>query len=196
MIPVRVGAGKNINSAMGNKIIVKKSNIEGNGIFATAHIKRGELICVFSGKRLSIAQLRKKYQKGEERVSDPLQINDRQYLDLDEPYIFFNHSCQPNATVVDKQRLIAVRNIEAGEEITFDYSVTEWTDASFKEWTDPEQKNYQKWLMNCYCGASACRQQVGDFLSLPQKLQKDYVEKKLVQGFIIKKYKKYQRRVD
>lgn len=178
---------------MSAKFIVKKSNIEGNGIFATACIKKGELICVFQGKHLSIAQLREKYQKGEERISDPLQIGDKEYLDLDEPYLFFNHSCEPNAAIIDGPTLVAIRDIENQEEITFDYSTTEWTDDSFTEWMDPKHKDYQQWSIKCSCGAPSCRGQIGIFSSLPEDQQDDYVKRGLVQGFIARKYERYMK---
>jgi len=173
---------------MSDKFIVKKSNIEGNGIFAIAPIKNGEPICVFQGERLSIDQLREKFRNGEERISDPLQIGDKEYLDLDEPYLFFNHSCQPNAAIIDGPTLIAIRDIENQEEITFDYSTTEWTDDSFAEWMDPRRKDYQEWSIKCSCGAPSCRGQIGIFPSLPKNQQDDYIKRGLVQGFIVRKY--------
>src|SRR3989338_4354707 len=100
--------------------VVAKSNIEGKGVFASSHIRAGEKICSMQGTPLSIAELREKYRKGEERISDPLQIGPTEYLDLDEPYIFFNHSCEPNAAIVGEHELVAVHDINEGEEITFD----------------------------------------------------------------------------
>lgn len=53
-----------------------------------------------------------------------------------------NHSCEPNIVVdVANRRMVAGRDIEAGEELTFDYNTTEWSMASPFE---------------CGCGQSAC----------------------------------------
>jgi hypothetical protein len=59
---------------------------------------------------------------------------------------FINHSCDPNAEVAwtgDIAALLAIRNIESGEEITFDYgSVIPPGD---------------KFTFSCNCGAVKCR---------------------------------------
>jgi len=53
-----------------------------------------------------------------------------------------NHSCEPNIVVdVANRRMIAARDIEAGEELTFDYNTTEWSMAS---------------PFDCGCGTAAC----------------------------------------
>ncbi|MFT5198829.1 MAG: hypothetical protein ACI87O_001489 [Planctomycetota bacterium] len=38
---------------------------------------------------------------------------------------YMNHSCQPNTRFVDRQ-VVALRDIAAREELTFDYNTTEW----------------------------------------------------------------------
>ena len=47
--------------------------------------------------------------------------------DGDDAYLwrYLNHSCEPNAAFAGR-RLVAVRSIRAGEEISFDYNTTEW----------------------------------------------------------------------
>lgn len=39
---------------------------------------------------------------------------------------FLNHSCAPTCRVVGR-RLVALRDLAAGEELTFDYNATEWS---------------------------------------------------------------------
>mgnify|MGYP001576211116 CR=1 FL=1 len=167
---------------MDNKFIVKDSDINGKGVFAVSPIKNGDTICVMGGKELSIPELKIKYQCGEERLSDPLQISEKSYLDLDEPYIFFNHSCAPNATIIDKHKLVAIRAIEPDEEITYDYSFTEWSDEDFDD--------YEEWFMECKCGTSYCRKVIGEFPILPKSLKNKLLKEKMVQDFIIRKFKK------
>src|SRR4029453_4593723 len=60
----------------------------------------------------------------------------------DDPAAAGNHSCAPNARVVDRVTVVATRAIAAGEEITTDYALV--TD-------DPG------WSMRCACGAAQCR---------------------------------------
>lgn len=165
---------------MKRKFKVKNSSIEGRGCFVIDFIKKGEHICTMKGQNLSIPELVDRYKSGLERISDPLQIEEKEYLDLDEPYICFNHSCEPNAAIVGKAELIAIIDITANQEITYDYSTTEWTSDDFGE--------YKEWSMKCNCGAEKCRGIVKTFPELPTFLQKMYIDKKMVQDFIVRKY--------
>ncbi len=58
------------------------------------------------------------------------------------PGRLLNHSCEPNARIVDLVRVVAGRDIKAGEEVTIDYALTE---------EDPF------WSMDCRCNARGCR---------------------------------------
>jgi len=63
---------------------------------------------------------------------------------------FFNHSCDPNCeSVVEKRRVFieAIRTIEAGEEMTYDYQI-------YKEEGDPENIDE---VFACRCGFEQCR---------------------------------------
>lgn len=167
---------------MVRKFEVKNSKIDGKGCFATSLIKKGELIGVMRGGRLSISKLKRKYRKGELRSSDPLQVEEKGYLNLFKPYIYFNHSCKPNAAIIGRAKLIAIKNIKQGEEIAYDYSSTEWTSDEFDD--------FGEWIMKCDCGCSSCRKKIKRFQTLPMYLQNKYISKKLVQDFILKKYYK------
>jgi len=169
------------------KFIVKESGIEGKGCFATALIQRGEIICFMKGKLATIPEIREKYKTGELRIDDPLQIEKAKYLILDEPYIFFNHRCTPNAQVIKKGKMIAVQDIIPGQEIFFDYAATEWTDEEFAEFVDPNHKDYKRWKMECKCGLPSCRDKVEEFIYLPERLQGYYLNHRLVQDFILQK---------
>jgi SET domain-containing protein len=173
---------------MNYKFIISRSDIEGRGCFATKPINAGELICVMQGDPLTIPQLREQYRNREEAISDPLQIGNIEYLDLYEPYVFFNHSCEPNSAIIKQHQLVAVKDIQKGDEVTFDYSATEWTDPSFSEWTDPNDPNYRKWEIVCKCGSPSCRKLIDDFGTLPTQLQVIYVKNGWVQDFIINRY--------
>lgn len=168
---------------MEDKFTVKKSGIDGKGCFATSLIKKEEVICFMKGQLLSIPELIEKYEKGEERISDPLQVEERNYLDLDEPYIFFNHSCKPNAAVVKFNELIAIRDIKSGEEIVFDYSLTEWSE-------DADWEDYNDWIMDCNCKTLACRKKIREFRFLPSDIQDKSVLWGVIPDHIKIKYKK------
>jgi len=130
---------------------------------------------------MSIPEVIEKYEKKKKRPDDPLQIGEKRYLELEKPYIFFNHSCDPNAAVVGRAKIVAVKNIQKGEEILFDYSTTEWVDDSFGQ--------YKEWTVKCNCGIRLCRKEIKEFPLLPNSLQRKYINKKMVQDFILKKYK-------
>lgn len=77
-----------------------------------------------------------------------LQIEDGLYLYdplLNDPSNCFNHSCEPNAGLSGQISLIAMRDIEAGEEITFDYAMCDNSD-------------YDEF--DCACGSLNCRGRV------------------------------------
>lgn len=56
------------------------------------------------------------------------------------PWMFLNHHCEPNA-VIEGRSLRALRDIAAGEGVTFDYNTTEW------EMAEP---------FACHCGSARC----------------------------------------
>lgn len=59
---------------------------------------------------------------------------------------YANHSCTPNATIDDDQYLVAVCDIEEGQEVVFVYNIGEETD----EWDDA-------WTFTCLCGSKNCQ---------------------------------------
>jgi hypothetical protein len=61
-----------------------------------------------------------------------------------DPSWFFNHSCDGNCHYAGDRAVVARRRIEAGEELAYDYALTE-TEASFHAG------------MHCKCGAPTCR---------------------------------------
>jgi len=163
------------------KIAVKDSPVEGKGMFATSDIKNGEIVCVMEGEKISIPELKRRYTYGKERICDPLQISERQYLDMVKPYVYINHSCEPNLAMTKISTLIALRDIKKGEEVFYDYSTTEWTYDNFGK--------YAEWSMDCICGNKNCRKIIVQFPFLPKKLQDKYLELKAVPDFILRKAK-------
>ena len=155
------------------------SLIEGLGAFARIGFRRGNLICVFKGENISISELKSRYKAGVERISDTLQISERRYLDLDEPFVRINHSCDPNTAIVSEANLVVLRPIDQGEEITFDYSLTEWTWERFGK--------YAEWDMPCACGSPSCRGHITQFPFIPLSVKRDYLRKGALPDFIMRK---------
>lgn len=161
------------------KFYVKSSKVQGKGCFASRDIKKGEHICFLKGKKIHFEKVKKMYDSGEERVGDPLQVTDTYYLNLEKPYVYFNHSCSPNATIIKKNKLIAIKNINKGEEIYFDYSLT----VNDVDW-GPE---YIDWDMPCRCKSPNCRKVVRPFYKLSKKIKNYYLKNKWVQDLLLKK---------
>ncbi|MBS3088886.1 SET domain-containing protein-lysine N-methyltransferase [Candidatus Pacearchaeota archaeon] len=167
---------------MKEKITVKKSGIDNRGIFASEKIKKGETICFLKGEEKNIPQMRKEVLSGKERINDPLQIGKRKYIDIEEPYLYFNHSCNPNAGIKGKNELFAIKDIKKGEEITFDYSTTSWEE----NWNIP---NDEEFSMVCKCGSKNCRKIVREFYHLDKKTKLKYLKLGALPDFIISKFK-------
>jgi len=65
---------------------------------------------------------------------------------------------------------VALRSIEPGEEIRFDYSTTMIQD---------------HWTMECRCGQPTCRRVILDFHHLPPITQNRYLQLGIVQRFVV-----------
>jgi hypothetical protein len=138
----------------------------GQGVFATRPLQPGQAILVLSGTLLERGQL---LGLGRERAY-ALQSGPHHYLELTAPGRHLNHSCDPNAGIVNDRVLIALRRIEAGEEIRYDYSTTLSED---------------HWTAECRCGEPACRRVVLGFHHLPPIAQNRYLQLGIVQRFIV-----------
>ena len=120
----------------------------GRQVDSTAAIPRGTLIAVFGGLPLTRAMV--EAQLADERITPTgfariaLQVEEDLYLVslTDSQADWINHSCDPNAGLVSDVVLVALRDIEAGEEITFDYATSDGS--RYDEFT-------------CGCGSPSCR---------------------------------------
>ncbi len=164
---------------MKNEVDVSESSIQGAGVVAPRIVKKGETVCMMRGEKIEFNELKKRYSSGKEKICNPLQIGEKTYVDLAAPYVFINHSCDPNCGIRKKGELFALKNIKKGEELTYDYSTSEWTYEKFGK--------YRDWAMECNCNSKKCRGTVGQFPMLDSKLKKYYYHAGALQDFIIKK---------
>lgn len=145
------------SSFLSTKAEVRETN-HGNGIFAIKPIAKGELIAVWGGAIYEEAEFRKLNEKIrslsiqiEERFYiTPIEINDADYV---------NHSCSPNAGLQGQIELITMRDIMAGEEICFDYAMS-------------DSSPYDEF--DCDCGSPLCRGHVTGTDWQNQELQTRY----------------------
>jgi len=127
----------------------------GRGVFATAPIPAGETVVVFGGAVMDRAQL------DATAAAQSVQIDEDLFLvstgaDFGDQV---NHSCEPNCGFLGNVILVTMRDIAAGEELTFDYAMSDGCDYDEFE---------------CRCGRPTCRGKVtGNDWMLPE-LQRRY----------------------
>lgn len=116
----------------------------GHGIFALTPIAKSEVIAVFGGA----IYLWDAFQALPERErSLSLQVEENMFLvpqNIDSGD-YVNHCCEPNAGLSGQIVLVAMRNIVPGEEVCFDYAMSDAI--PYDEFT-------------CECGAPGCRGRV------------------------------------
>lgn len=143
-------------------IEIRKSSIEGMGVFAKQDITRGTILHRMGGREVSRLRCVAGIIAGTIRKDDPLSVSANTYLVLDDNSVAFNHSCNPNAVVDRNWDMVAIRDIARGEEITFDYALTV-----------PVSLLTRFWSMQCRCGAPNCRERIGTIATLsPAELDK------------------------
>lgn len=136
-------------------ILVRDSNVHGRGVFATRRIEKGERIIEYLGERVSHAEADRRYESKEENDSHTFLfiVDSKTVIDAGtggNDARFFNHSCDPNCeSVVEKRRVFieALRAIEPGEEMTYDYQI-------YRDHDDPENIDE---VFACRCGFANCR---------------------------------------
>ena len=126
----------------------------GNAVYACQPLKKDEVLAVWGGRVATLAEV---LTLTREQQGHTIQVFDELYLapiDMEEPADCINHSCDPNAGICGQISLVAMRDIAANEEITFDYAMAD--SSSFDEF-------------DCACGAATCRGRVsGDDWQRPE----------------------------
>ena len=136
-------------------IEVRDSPLHGLGVFAARHIRKGTRIIEYVGERVSHAEADRRYEhKDAEDAHTFLFIVDaRTVIDAGiggNEARFVNHACEPNCeSVIEERRVFieAVRTIEPGEELTYDYQIQ-------REVDDPPDVDA---IFACRCGSARCR---------------------------------------
>lgn len=127
------------------KLEIRQSMLNNTGLFTQAKIRKNERLAIFGGKIMSKDEV---LQLSPELRRYVLQIDDNAWigsgLSTAEPADLINHSCNPNAGIKGQILLVALRDIEANEEITFDYATV------IAEWVGMQ-------AIACNCGALDCR---------------------------------------
>jgi len=124
-------------------LAARRSAREGFGVFVERPVARGEVLCVWGGevvptdRMLALAAGRRRYA---------VQVDEDLYLIT--PLLglgaadLINHSCEPTALLQGAQALIARRDLDVGDEVTYDYATSD---------VNPYLG------FRCRCGSSVCR---------------------------------------
>ncbi len=157
--------------------VVKKAKDKGQGVFSKRFFKTGDLVHILSGDRLTAKQIDIRIDAGEETCDDPFQISRRMYIDLNELSRTFNHSCDSNTGIRQESKLFAIREINPGDEITYDYSTTV---PKYKSW----------WKMKCQCRSKICRKFVSSYNTIPRKQLQKYLDLRVLPLWV-RQYQSY-----
>lgn len=124
-------------------LIVRSSDIHAAGVYTTAPIKKDTLVVEYTGPIVSRERADELYEG--RPYTYLFGLDDGRIIDGHGIAAFVNHCCDPNCETDEidgKIWIVALRDIEAGEELTYDYCL-------FDGEEDDEAP--------CYCGAKDCR---------------------------------------
>jgi SET domain-containing protein len=121
------------------------SDIAGRGLVAVAPIAKGEVVAVKGGHIVDTATmhaLSDKLQNSEIQIAEGLHLVALSDDEYESVMLFINHSCEPNVGFAGNVVLVAMRDVEVGEELTTDYAMFDTADEA----------------MDCHCAATQCRE--------------------------------------
>lgn len=147
----------------------RASDIDGTGCFARKHIPKGTRIIEYKGQRIPPSVVEERSMVEVDDLGEIIEETHVYMFYVDKRITidggvngndarFINHSCEPNCkSTVENRRVFidAIRDIEQGEELTFDYKL------DVNSSSEAKRKRYI-----CRCGSPNCR---GTMLPLPKK---------------------------
>ena len=125
-------------------LIIRSSDIHAAGCYTTIDIRKGTFVVEYTGPRISPEKADEIYEGRPTTYLFGLR-NGKEIIDGHGTAMFINHSCDPNCETDEidgRVWVIALRNIRAGEELTYDYMLYDGSE------DDPEP---------CHCGSKNCR---------------------------------------
>ncbi|MCW5576129.1 MAG: SET domain-containing protein [Burkholderiales bacterium] len=148
----------------------------GRGIVALRGFRRGATVCRIRGRIVGADAVWAYWRHGNTRRGENcFRFDADRYLDPEgEIGAWANHACNPNTGIVKDARglkLVAIRAIAAGEEVTHDYSTLLGAD--------------DVWTMRCNCGDADCRRTVRNVAKLPLAALRRYRRLGVIPRFIL-----------
>ncbi len=125
--------------------LVDRGVIEGKGLVAQGVIHAGEVVSRLEADQpmVLIAEVKTWSEEAQDELLHyGYEVSETHIVQEQGDERFMNHSCDPNTWWLDDETMIARRDIQPGEEITYDYATTEI------------QIDFE---MNCRCGSPNCR---------------------------------------
>lgn len=156
-------------SWMNPQLVIRETQRYGKGVFVRhGSIGKGDMLFVLGGSILTIDdenQLHGIVADKPIEISEDFSIGPRNASELKRmPQHYVNHSCRPNAGFKGQIFLVAMRNIETGEEVLYDYAMVMHSNA----------KSSSYFTMECRCGNPTCRKQITEDDWKNAVLQKRY----------------------
>lgn len=138
-------------SWVSHKIEVRSAGDKGRGLFAVEDIAKDEIVTIAGGRIVPLERF------DTDPVFEPIRYHGFQIekdfiicpFDADNMDSTFltNHSCDPTCGIRGQVSIVALRSIVAGEEITFDYAMTDTCEEVTMD-------------RACFCGAPNCRKTI------------------------------------
>lgn len=152
---------------MDNAKVIIGSGRFGKCLIANAPILTGELVVEFDGE---IYEAEKCSDLPKDIADHAIQFEEHQWRDSRGMARYINHSCNPNCGMKGLFSIVTLRDVQAGEELTWDYDMTEDSD----------------WRMTCLCGEPECRGIIGSFAQMPKEIREKY--KNHISTWLVQKY--------
>ena len=139
----------------GRRVQVRRSGVHGKGVFALQPIRAGETVIEYVGERITWKEALRRHPH------DPSQPNHTFYFHIDDQHVidanvggnaarWINHACDTNCEADEQDGRVfikAVRDIEPGEELFYDYGLV----------IDGRLTAKLKREYPCHCGSPNCR---------------------------------------
>ncbi len=126
-------------------LIIRSSSLHGAGVYTTAPIEKDARVLEYAGPHLTTKQTEGLYAGSELTYLFGME-DGKTVIDGFGMAAFVNHSCHANCEaeqIEDRVWIIALRDIAAGEELTYDYNIYD---------AEPGEN------ASCHCGATECRE--------------------------------------
>lgn len=124
------------------------SVVEGRGLIAVAPIAAGEIVAIKGGHIVDTATMHglpERLRNTDVQIADGFHLVALDLAEYEPVMLFINHSCEPNVGFGGNIVLVAMREIEPGEELTTDYALFD---------------DYEG-AMECRCRTPSCRGTIG-----------------------------------